>query len=506
MQRRENCFFSAMPSVFSWMLAGVFGVILVLLALCQPWLSQYYTNQSLLANEKLLPAVIVVIFMLFALCRVWENNHATDAKRSLWMLRAMFLLVLAVQFVIARSCWYKMGWDIYNVYTMAEELGLGKPLTEPEYFQLCPNNAPLTMLQAVPMWFAGKLGLAVPFVVLPYIDAVLLNASAYVTVRIVQTLSQSRVSRAFALVVSIGWIALSPYILYPYTDTFSILFPVLAVYAYLRIERPFVKWLVISLLCFFGATIKPTVLIVLIAMVILGICRFLARKDLSAASFKRVLIVAAAIIIGMLPGKIFQDQSTEYLAGSAVPQGQLSATHYLMLGMNGDTFGGHSPDDVTFSTSFETLEERQAANIRCAWERLTQRSLVENAKFFAVKAYKAYADGSFASHQSFLEFETPKRTDALSKLLRDFYHDDGRFMPYCQTLVQGLWLGVLILCVTAAVRMRRHPVVALLALTLLGVTAYLLLFEVWPRYLFLYAPVFVALSAMAFDRPLSVKR
>ena len=32
-------------------------------------------------------------------------------------------------------------------------------------------------------------------------------------------------------------------------------------------------------------------------------------------------------------------------------------------------------------------------------------------------------------------------------------------------------------------------------------TAYLLLFEVWPRYLFLYAPFFVILAALAFDGP-----
>ena len=37
--------------------------------------------------------------------------------------------------------------------------------------------------------------------------------------------------------------------------------------------------------------------------------------------------------------------------------------------------------------------------------------------------------------------------------------------------------------------------------TLIGLTAYLLLFEVWPRYLFLYAPFFVILSSLAFDKP-----
>ena len=79
-------------------------------------------------------------------------------------------------------------------------------------------------------------------------------------------------------------------------------------------------------------------------------------------------------------------------------------------------------------------------------------------------------------------------------------------MPYMQTLYQGVWLGVLTLCAVAAFRQRRNPTAALLCLTLVGLTAYLLLFEVWPRYLFLYAPFFVILGSLALEKPLSFKR
>ena len=259
-------------------------------------------------------------------------------------------------------------------------------------------------------------------------------------------------------------------------------------------------------ICFFGAAVKPTVLIVLIALVMLGVCRFLAQKDFSRQAWLRALAAAAALVIGMMPGRLFQNAATEYLAGSAVPQGQLSETHYLMLGMNGETYGGHSAGDVEFSTSFETLDLRREANLKRAWERVSERSLLENVKFFAVKLYKAYADGSFAAHSSFLELEVPRRTDAVSRLLRSFYYEDGAYMPYCQTAAQCLWLMLLFLCAQACFRMRKHPAIAALALTLLGLTAYLLLFEVWPRYLFLYAPFFVILSSMALHRPLSFKR
>lgn len=73
---------------------------------------------------------------------------------------------------------------------------------------------------------------------------------------------------------------------------------------------------------------------------------------------------------------------------------------------------------------------------------------------------------------------------------------------YMHTLVQLLWLGILTLCAYSAITRRREPVVALLSLTMIGLTVYLLLFEVWPRYLFLYAPFFVISAALAFDKPI----
>lgn len=497
MPKKENRFFSLVPVIFSLLYGVILAYILGLL-FGQDRMARYYAGLSTVSNQVLFLLSLAGISALF-----WVRAFTGKGSMGAWKLRALFAGVLAVQLIIARSCWYKMGWDISVVYTTAEELARGVELSNPTYFALCPNNAPLTILQFIPMWLAVKIGLAVPFVVLPYIDAVLLNLSAYFAVRCTQAITESKVSYFFALVVSIGWIALSPYILYPYTDVFSILFPVLALYVYLRVKHPVFKWFLVSLLCFFGASIKPTVLIFMIALVILGVCRFLTKRDVS---WKSALCIVAAVIIGMLPGKIWQDQTTAYLAGSATPEGQLSETHYLMLGMNGDTFGGHSPDDVTFSQSFETLSERRSANLARAWERLTERNLFENVKFFSVKAYKAYADGSFASHSSFLELEVPKRTDPISTFLRSLYHKRGSLMPACQNIAQWLWLMILTLCVMACIRGRSHPAVALLALTLLGATAYLLLFEVWPRYLFLYAPFFVILASLALDKPLILQK
>lgn len=487
---------AAVPAVIS-VLTGIMLVCLVLLVMFgEDALTFAYQNlspvSSMIAGSAGLAAAALLLH--------YSRNVESKKERPVWQLGILFGLVLIVQFLVARTCWFHLGWDPGASHTAAEEIARGLPLSTPEYFELCPNNAPLTVLLAVPLWVAVKIGLGVPYVVLPYIDAVLLNLSAFAGVLCVRKLTKHPVARAFALWVSIGWIALSPYILYPYTDTFSIPFPILALFVFLHIRKPVLKWFLISLLCFFGASIKPTVLIVFIALAGLGVCGFLAEKA-EKGWWKRAAALMAAVALGAAPGLAFQKGATIYMTGSAKPEAQLSMTHYLMLGMNGETCGGHSQADVDFSSSFPTLAERQKANLERAWERVDDRSITENIGFLLAKAYKAYADGSFASHSSFLEMNIPERTNAISVFLRRLYHKNGDLMLWCQTLVQMLWLGILALCAAAAFRQRQKSAVALLCLTLIGLTAYLLLFEVWPRYLFLYAPFFVVLSSLAFDKP-----
>ena len=495
MKRFRQCF-AAVPAVISLLTCVMLICLLLLVMIGSNALKYAYTGLSFVSSPILGVAAIGICLLMLRK----SSRARTSAERPVWQLAVLFGLVLIVQFLVARTCWFHLAWDPGASHTAAEEIARGLPLSMPEYFKLCPNNAPLTVLLAIPMWVAVKIGLAVPYVVLPYINAILLNVSAFAAVLCVRKMTRSSYARGFALAVSIGWIALSPYILYPYTDTFSIPFPVLALLVFLYVRRPVLKWFLISLLCFFGASIKPTVLIVFIALVGLGVCSFLAQKA-EKGWWKRALALMAAVILGAAPGLAFQKGATIYMTGSAKPEEQLSMTHYLMLGMNGETCGGHSQADVDYSHSFDTLAERQQANLQRAWERVRERSITENIGFLLVKAFKAYADGSFASHSSFLDANIPERTDALSVFLRRLYHKNGDLMPWCQTLAQMLWLGILALCAAAAYRHWHKPAVALLCLTLIGLTAYLLLFEVWPRYLFLYAPFFVVLASLAFDKP-----
>jgi hypothetical protein len=486
-------------------LAGLFFLtVLCLMLFAQNSLSAYYSQPALLPNLLLLPAALA----LLATAALLRGLAARLPRHIRWgaLLALYFPLLLALQLLFTRSVWYYPGFDVINVYQDAQRIAEGSRAAT-TYYNLCPNNAPITLLLSVPLWVAVRLGLAVPYVVLPYLGAVMANVALLLTMVCIGRLTQSRFARLGSLLLGTAWIAFSMLTTVPYTDIFAIVFPVLALMLYLGKLRPLPKWFLISLTLFFGASIKPTVLILLIALVVVEGRRALAGGRLTARKTARIGAVLLALAIGAAPGLVWQNVSTAYMTGTARPEGQLSETHYLMLGMNGDTFGGHSPDDVTFSTSFATLSQRRQANLLRAWERLTGRTFAANVAFFATKAYKAFSDGTFAADQSFLVLDVPARQDGLSVFLRSVFHRKGSLHPLLVTLQQGVWLTVLVMGIFALLGRNRRPrATAVLGLTVLGVGLYLLLFEVWPRYMYVYAPFFLILAALGLERLRFVRR
>ena len=493
----------ALPNGFTLLAALLIFLILTILLVFQSSFSFAYRNGSLFSNLLLLPIILMLLGLCAWACALIHKRRGHSSRRMLSRKRFLVLLclgnalLLPVQLVMVRSLWFFPAWDPQNCWQAAMELANGQPFTLAEYFQLCPNNAPISLVLTAPMWVGVKLGLAEPFILLPSLGALLMNLASLFTVLCVERISRSRAATLFGYALSTVFVLLSPYLSVPYTDSYAVLFPILALFLSLTRLRPPLKWFLVALAISLGAAIKPTVWIVLIALLLVKGPYLLAALPLPRDLLKRVLASALALLLGLLPGIALEKAACMVLAGSPVPQGQLSMTHYLMLGMNDTTYGGHSPEDVEYSRSFPTLKQRQQANVRKAWERVKARSLVQNVRFFAIKLYKAYNSGTFAFNGSFLPHATPKRTDPLSLFLRSIYDGKGKFNLIYRTVYQGLWLLILILCLPALLLGRKRcGVLAMLALVVLGVSAYLMFFEVWPRYLFLYAPFFVALAAL----------
>ena len=487
----------------------VFGVLSVLGGMYFTWVlgvvvfgqdrffAAYQTN-TLVSNLLLLPLALLPVLGLWAVKARAPRRHALPLRSNGFLL-GYFAALLLIQLLVARSLWFYPGWDVETVYQTALDIVEGGAIDH-EYFAAYTNNAALSLLLSIPLWIAGRLGKDVPYTVLVYLSTLMVNAACFICMLCVRKLTKSRAAFLTALALCTCWIALSLTMTIPYTDTYAVLFPILALYVYLSRRLPlFWKWALISLICVFGSTIKPTVLIILLALaLVLGIGKAVNARG--RAAWKRVLTVAAALIIGATPGLAWKLASVQYLAGEANPQQQHSLTHFLMMGLNGNTYGGYSTGDAEYSASFATLTQRRQANLAVAWERVSGCSLSENLSFFTAKAYKAFGDGSMAQNKSYLVLEMPARTGWWAALLGDIFYADGQYNAVFQTAQQALWLLILLLILAAIFgKSRNKSVTAILAVTLTGLGFYLMLFEVWPRYMYLYSPVFVVLAGMGAD-------
>ncbi len=493
-QRIKQCL-KRVPSGLSLLSGATFLWILTLLLFYQDDFAFAYRNESIVSNLMLIGVVILVIAGMVWICQRAKKHQK---PKDLWWILIYFVGLLMVQFVIVKSVWFYPGWDVAMCYESAEWVASGAS-PDMAYFQLCPNNAPITALLAIPLWFAIQIGLAVPYAVLPYCGAILQNLTCLMAVLCVRKMTKKRIITILMTIFVTLWIGLSEYMVVPYTDVWGILFPVLGIYVWLTHWKAFPKWFLITLVCFFGATIKPSIIILWIALMMISAFQTIPKMMEKQKIAKRLAVIALAIILGIIPAKMWQNVTTTIMAGTATPEGQLCETHYIMMGMNGDTYGGHSPDDVEYSSSFETIAQRRVANLTLAWERVSERTFVENVEFFSVKAYKAYADGTFGINCGILTLEDPDRSDTLSIFLRDIYRLKGQYFPLYATVMQGIWIGVLALCLFASVACRKRKEVALLALTLLGLTMYLLLVEVWTRYVFVYTPIFLMLAMLGLE-------
>lgn len=488
--------------LFCWAYAAVLLWVLGLLTLGQRSMEAYYYHSFCISNGILLLAAAGLTGLWVWRLRVQKDKlpQTTPSVWQAWGRAALYLALFAVQCLMARCLWFYFAFDPSMVRQGAEALATEGALSAETaaYFRQCPNNAPLTVILSLLYRLGMKLGLAEPYVLEVYGAALLTNLSVAAAMTVLRRLRVRPSVRRVGFGLAAVWLLFSPFIIMPYTDTYACLFPVLALLILLTGWKAPVRYGLAALCCSLGGAVKPSAYILLIAALLLGVIRFFFRKK-NAALWKRGLCVLAAVILGVLPGMALEKGSVKLLTGSTAPEEALGSAHYLMIGLDDQYWGGHSAEGVAFSGSFATAKERTRANLKQALAEVQGRTLTENLHFFSVKAYKAYADGTFAFN-SYLAEEMVRRSDRLSLFLRKIYYREGAWNPAYRAVMQGLWLLLLLGCFAAALLRRKEYAVQLCALSLLGLTGYQLLFEVWPRYLFLYAPVFLVLALLGVEK------
>lgn len=454
------------------------------------------------------------------------------------------ITLIALQFFIIVGARFMAGWDVWFITNIGDA-------TQVEYFSRYPNQLFLYGAFTGIAHFLQALGISNYYLGLICLSSLSVVACVPMTAYVAKRMAGHAVGYG-VFVLSAVMCGLSPWIMVPYSDTFGMFFTVFILWCYVCLDkqaqnqdeqtsalagvhvdaridtridaRTCCRWFLMGLAVVVGYAIKPTVVFVFVAIVVVELIQWLAsrgfrdsqdsrdsynshdsRSSLSSQTSQgsRDLRKTATAIIACALGVVLAFALTSLVKNSTYDVDEnaaFSATHFLMMGANPVSGGVWSVSDVEFSDAANTPEERSKANLAEFKNRVMAMDLPQANMFLLKKLLTNFADGTFAWE---IEGDFYIQIIGTNEAVLSFYGispdaslDNNTFA----LLFQVLWLFVLGGCVLIVLGRRPLKAETVIAFTLLMLSAFLMLFEARARYLFLYLPFFIILGTMGWNR------
>ncbi len=471
---------------------GIFvALILPLILVFAHFMTDSAAATSVLPDFVLLLIGLVVLTGATWLCRRIRSVPAY----TIYILSA---LVFILQAIVFYNMYFESGWDSGVVVSSAREAAAGTEITQAAYFSRYPNNVLICGIYTGIFKLAAWLGLGAYDLYFGILFQSLLSClCGYWLYKAAETLVGWKAAY-LAWGVYVLHVAFSPWLSILYSDPLVLCVPMGIFRLYQLTQNGKMvplKWACIGLLAYFGYKLKPQAVIILIAILLVeGVCLVCRLDKATVCKFLRnVGACGVAALAGML---LFAYGFKPALPMTYDTNLAFGPAHYVMMGLNQQTYGGYHQNDVAFSAGFDNQAERKEANWKIAEERAASLGVSGLLRHAARKTLTNYGDGTYAW---FLEgtFQTvtyPDRNNSLSPFLKSMYYQDGAGYSVFTSVQQGIWLTVLF-CTGCSVvyffRQKERDISLVLPLSLLGLTLFGVIFEARARYLFAYAPLYI---------------
>ncbi len=482
---------------------GVVAVLVVLGVLVAPRMS---VNEYDAAGA----AVGLVLVVAGWLALAWLIRGRPPLPRRWWDAAggALCLLCAGVAGVFAYHGAYPTGWDVSTI-----KYAVTRPpdLRIVNYFSAYPNMRPfLAVARTVHGWGAGiGLDYEGAFAVLNAVSFLVAAVAVYLTVRLV-----AGPARGVLAVLVLGvLLGTSPWLSVAYTDMAALWAPITAV-ALLAAAVPRHRGPVGTALLAAGGgaalavgyLVKTTPVVGLVALVATVAVAATARDG----SGRRLLAIGGCAVIAFVvavPAFGAWVKAAEALPPLHENRGATALT-YVAAGLRTQTwsdgstaYGAWDRAVVRRTRGLEQSTQDAVARqlIQEQWER---RGLAGTARFAVNKTLFNWGDGTFwARGEGADATRPPLRKGPLVDAVMAWSAPKGQFFRLHVLLAQVTWTAVLLALGVGLLRSRYRPEVLLMALTIVGIAAFTLVFQGRSRYLIGHVPVVVALAACVLPRP-----
>ena len=517
--------------LIKWSFVVIISIIL-LINLTLYWVDYGGTRLQwqLIINPLLLPIAAVVIGGLY-----WLLSRRGVSRRlpvdAIFVVASLLFLVL--QIFLVRQYYFETAWDAATVRDSAINIVNGNspdPGWWPDYYTVNPNNRTVVSLFVVVIKVMSALSIDEPLFGLILFQCAISWLTGVILYFTVKRLTGRRSDGCFAWVIYAILIGLSPWVSIPYTDGVGLLLPILLLFIYTL--RPtkwwwrLGKWLAVGALGYLSLQIKPQTTIIFIAIMIMAVLAVLIGR----IKYRQPIVtwqhtgnlgmVVVGMAIVMVPLQIVNNKLVPIESNRELP-----IAHYLMMGMNDQTDGIYSGNDVWFisldgvyrdgdgsnpASRIVTTDEITERDIPELISRLRRMGFSGTTKLLIRKSLVNFNDGVFAwSGEGNFYWSVKPAANELAEAVREIYYipdpkngvsDAESKYAYLQTVEQGVWLAVLLFSLLSVIKAdKSHPILVAM-LGIMGLVLYELLFEARARYIYTYVPIFIMLATIGLSQ------
>lgn len=419
---------------------------------------------------------------------------STSKKAIVGRIIIAFLLFV-VQVLLFIKVLTPIGWDAFEI-TNSAECGLYNG----DYFVRHTNNLFMQIMLSDWLRVLKPIGFISSLRKLELLNLFFVDASIWMSVMTAKKIyGMKAADRVF--ICSVLLIGFHPTLSTIYSDTLAMPFPIGVLFCVVSAMNTTKKWkqriylFLAGILGIIGYYIKPTVLIIYIAMGILISIRlkkeFLNKQMILLAIFALAGAVIAMSTVSLRIHPVKMELEEQY--PDIVPLGIL---HYIGLGLGSleddpSGYGGWNEPEVLWTQQHINHPDYTKEAIGHICDRIASYGLIGYPCHLLNKLIWAGSDGTFfygLEGDFHVEEQSPQYT-LRGWLQNGFYIETSFYQNWFSSWMQGVWMMICVMGTFSVFQKSENIFSSISKLSILGLFMFLLLFENRSRYLFLYLPV-----------------
>lgn len=405
---------------------------------------------------------------------------------------------------------YAYGWDAAVVTGFSRQLSSAGTLSAyaQDYLSRYPNNVPLVAMMNVArsLGDGSDRGMYFAYVVANGVCLSIVLFLSFVLVRLLRGSAAAFLSQGVVFVL----VGCSPWMAVPYTDfpamPFVLAGVVLAVVASRRTHFGVRAGLAALAFALVGVAfvIKSTPATTAVAFVVALLIFAIGRPRQSIGRLAVVGFVGLAAFGLSVTGTLAAADRVAHVSRDALDTSRTAPTTWWLA--NGLTtsgspsgrpyYGGYSPEMVNSSMhlSGQALQRWSDERLTAQLHKMGPGGI---AAFEINKQAFNWGDGMFFVWGEGYDYQAKRLEEhgPVAAAVQSVQHPSGSHYRLRASLTNGLWLAILLWAGVGLLRAPYRRPVLILALAVLGIAVFTLLFQGRSRYLFAYVPVVIALAS-----------